>query len=109
MAVSLRSAQRVAPIRLDPLARPRRDQGRGHDRAVDLELPEPPRQDKARRPRLITDPQFHSRMRLPEFGKHLLQGVQVIGDRAVEAGGTAVARGEADGDVLRMDIESDKQ
>ena len=95
-----------------------RDAGGWASRAGDLRLPEPPGQDKAGRPRLIADPQFGARMGLAQFGEDLLirlrltlraacgclspfgrfQGVQVVGDGAVRAGGAAVARGEADGD-----------
>ena len=35
--------------------------------------------------------------------------MQVVGDGAVEAGFAAPAFGERDGDVFRMDIESDEQ
>ena len=108
-AVQSRQLEGVAPVRLDPLARARGDQRRRHHRAVDFELPEPPGQDKAGRPGLVADPQFRTRMGLPEFGKDLLQGMQIVGDGAVEAGGAAVARGEANGDVLRVDIESDEE
>ena len=48
-------------------------------------------------------------MGLLQFGEDLLQGVQVVGDGAVEAGFAAPAFGERDGDVFRMDIESDEQ
>ena len=48
-------------------------------------------------------------MGLLQFGEDLLQTVQVIGDGAVDAGFAAPAFGEGDGDVFRMDIESDEQ
>jgi hypothetical protein len=48
-------------------------------------------------------------MGLLQFGEDLLQGVQVIGDGAVEAGFPAPAFGQGNGDVFRMDIESDEQ
>ena len=48
-------------------------------------------------------------MSLPELGEDLLQGVQIIGDRPVKTGRGAVAGGDADGDVLRVDIESGEE
>ncbi len=72
-------------------------------------MPEPPRQDKAGRPRLVADPQFHARMGLLEFGENLLQGMQIIGNAAVKTGRGSVAGSEADGDVLLVDIESDEK
>ena len=48
-------------------------------------------------------------MGLFQFGKDRLQGVQVVGDGAVEAGFPAPAFGHGNGDVFRMDIESDEQ
>lgn len=76
---------------------------------MDLELPEPPRQDKAGRPRLVADAQFGPRMGLAQFGEDFLQGVQVVGDRPVKTGFAAPAFGERDGDAFCVDIESDEQ
>ena len=101
--------ERVAPVRLDPVPALGGNQRRGDHRAVDLQLRAPPRQHEAGRPRLVADAQFHARMRLLEFRKHLLQGVQVVGDRPVKAGFAAPAFREGDGDVFRMDVESGEQ
>ena len=76
--------------------------------AGDLELREPPRQDEARRPRLVADPQFRAGMRLAQLRKDLLHGVHVIGDRPVETGLPAPALRERDGDVFGMDVVSDQ-
>lgn len=107
--VQPRQLERVPPVGLDPVPAPARDQRRGHDGAVDLQLRAAARDDEARRPRLIADPQLGPGMGLFQFGKDLLQAVQVIGDGAVEASFAAPAFGEGDGDVFRMDIESDEQ
>jgi len=48
-------------------------------------------------------------MGLPEFGKDLLQGVQIVGDAAVGAGFAAPIFGQGDGDRFGVDIESDEQ
>jgi hypothetical protein len=50
--VQPRQLQRVAPVGLDPVPAPARDQRRGHDGAVDLQLREPPCDDETRRPRV---------------------------------------------------------
>ena len=57
----------------------------------------------------ITTPQFRSGMGLAQPGENLLQGVQIVGDGAVGAGFAAPAFGQGDGDVLRVDIESDEE
>ena len=57
----------------------------------------------------MTDAQFGSRMGFPKFREDLLQGVQIVGDGAVGAGLASPAFGKGNGDVLRVDIESDKQ
>jgi len=48
-------------------------------------------------------------MGFPELGEDLFQSVQIVGDCPVKAGGAAVAGGEADGEALRVDIESDEE
>ena len=50
--VQPRQLQRVAPVGLDPVPAPARDQRRGHDGAVDFELRAAARDDEARRPRV---------------------------------------------------------
>ena len=64
---------------------------------------------KPRRPRLVTHAQLQARMGLPEFGKHLLQGVQIVGDAPVSAGLAAAPFGQGDGHGLGVDSESEKQ
>ena len=76
---------------------------------MDLELRAAAGEDEAGRPRLVADPQCGFGMGLPEFGKDLLQGMQIVGDGAVNAGFAAPAFGERDGDVFGMDVESGKQ
>ena len=85
-----------------------REAGGRASSALDLELREPPRQDEARRPRLITDAQFRAGMRLAQLRQDLLHGVQVIGDRPVETGLPAPALRERSGDGFGVDIESDE-
>ena len=101
--------ERVAPVGLHSVPGAARDQGRGDDRAVDLQLGESPRQDKAGRPRLVTDPQFRPRMSLAQFGEDLFQGVQIVGDGAVKADFAAPAFGQGHGDVFGVDVESDEE
>jgi len=48
-------------------------------------------------------------MRLAQLRKHLLQGVQIVGEGAVKARLRALAWRDRDGDVFGMDIQSDEQ
>jgi hypothetical protein len=52
-----RQSDRISPVRLDPLTRPLRDQGRGDHGAVVTELAHLPAQPVARRPGLKADVQ----------------------------------------------------
>ena len=99
----------VAPVGLDPVAGPDGDQRGRNDAAFDPQLREPTRQHKASRACLVADAQFGPRVRLAQFGKDSLQGVQVVGDRPVVASFTTAAFGQGNGDVLRVDIESEEQ
>jgi hypothetical protein len=67
---------------------------RGDHRAGDFELCAATREHKARRARLITKPQFAAGVRAAQFGKDLLQGMQIVGDGAVVAGLATSAFGE---------------
>ena len=56
--------------------------------------------------RFIADPEFAAGIRFPEPGKHLLQSVQIVANAAVKSALSLVAGNEAEGDALRVDIES---
>ena len=107
--VQPRQLARVAPIGLDPLSHAARDERGRHDRAVDPQLRATPREHETRRPRLIADAQLRAAMGLLEFRENLLHGVQIIGDRAVEARLPAAAFGECEGQAFGVDVESEKQ
>ncbi len=101
--------ERVAPVGLHPVAGAARNQRRGDHGAVDLELREPPRQYEARRTGFVADPQLSPGVGFAQLRQDLLQGVEIIGDGAVETGFAAPAFGQGHGDVFGVDVESDEE